>query len=64
MRRSHIHAGTPDNFKRIREALATLRVPGWATVGSQLMIYVDVPTGTDPDEHQDALTALANAVSQ
>lgn len=58
---SQIHCGTPDNFDRVRDVLLTLQI--WHDWRGGLTIYVPVPKGVSPDEHQDALTSLANAVT-
>jgi len=63
MNTSHIHCGTPDNFQRVRDALLVLRVDHLQLRPQEMTVYVQVPEGSNPDEHQDALTALANAVT-
>lgn len=60
---SHIHCGNHENFDRVRYALLALQVDRIRFAIQELTIYVEVPTGVNPDDHQDALTSLANAVT-
>lgn len=57
--RSWINAG--DRAPVLYKALELLQVPG-VRVHSDGLVEVTVPDGTNPDVHQDALTAIANTV--
>lgn len=57
---SWINAG--DQAPAVLNALVSLSVPGVQPIENGIVLVL-VPEGTNPDEHQDALTSLANAIT-
>jgi hypothetical protein len=59
--KSWINAG--DHARAVDAALTALQVPNFTVNFQNGIVSVPVPEGVNPDEHQDALTSIVNAIA-
>jgi hypothetical protein len=59
--KSWINVG--DHARAVDAALTALQVPNFSVNFQTGIVSVPVPEGANPDEHQDALTSIVNAIA-